>query len=293
MKKKFLISVLAAVMVLFLYPLITKGQNNYEDVIYLKNGGATRGMIIEQVPNVSFKIQTVDRNVFVYKIEEIEKITKEPVRSGQGNVRTNVETNPPTNVQNNPPNNVRNNPPNNTQDSVKKEARVKTSKPVIDHIKQKGLTCLIELNMNRYDFQEKDFSLSTGIRASVGYLVNPHFSAGAGTGFTVLNDECYIPFFGALRFNFGKQNVTPYVSADFGYTCRVSNTYNHDRGGLMLDPAFGVKFFVSTNVALTFSLGYLYQECKYQYYLLDDGYNYPIENKSAYKMFNFNFGVTI
>ena len=49
-----------------------------QDVIYLKNGSIIRGTIIEQVPNVSIKIQTKDGNVFVYKMEEVEKMTKEP-----------------------------------------------------------------------------------------------------------------------------------------------------------------------------------------------------------------------
>ena len=49
----------------------------YQDVVYLKNGSIIRGMIIEQIPNVSLKIQTKDSNVFVFKMEEIEKITKE------------------------------------------------------------------------------------------------------------------------------------------------------------------------------------------------------------------------
>ena len=49
-----------------------------QDVVYLKNGSIIRGLIIEQIPNVSLKIQTVDGSVFVYKIDEIEKMTKEP-----------------------------------------------------------------------------------------------------------------------------------------------------------------------------------------------------------------------
>jgi hypothetical protein len=54
-------------------------QNNYQDVVYLKNGSIIKGMIIEQIPNVSIKIQTPDQNIFVYKMDEIEKMTKEPV----------------------------------------------------------------------------------------------------------------------------------------------------------------------------------------------------------------------
>jgi hypothetical protein len=61
-------------------------QTDYQDVIYLKNGGIIRGMIIEQIPNKTLKIETVDRNVFVFQIDEIEKITREPTvnRSSSG-----------------------------------------------------------------------------------------------------------------------------------------------------------------------------------------------------------------
>ena len=54
-------------------------QQNYQDVVYLKNGSIIRGIIIEQVPNKSIKIETADRSVFVYQMGEIEKITKELV----------------------------------------------------------------------------------------------------------------------------------------------------------------------------------------------------------------------
>lgn len=53
-------------------------QSSLEEVVYLKNGSIIRGTIIEQIPNVKIKIQTSEGNVFVYKYDEIEKITKEP-----------------------------------------------------------------------------------------------------------------------------------------------------------------------------------------------------------------------
>lgn len=52
-------------------------QENYEDVIYLKNQNIIHGMIIEQIPNESIKIKTKDKDVFYFKISEIEKIVKE------------------------------------------------------------------------------------------------------------------------------------------------------------------------------------------------------------------------
>ena len=55
----------------------TNGYGEFQDVIYLKNGSIIRGVIIEQIPGISLKLETRDGNVFVYKMEEIEKMTKE------------------------------------------------------------------------------------------------------------------------------------------------------------------------------------------------------------------------
>lgn len=48
-----------------------------QDVIYLKNGSIIRGIIIENIPNESIKIETKDGSTFVYKMDEIIKMTKE------------------------------------------------------------------------------------------------------------------------------------------------------------------------------------------------------------------------
>jgi hypothetical protein len=48
-----------------------------EDVVYLKNGGVLRGSILEQTPNASLKIQIIGNNIFVVKMEEVERIVKE------------------------------------------------------------------------------------------------------------------------------------------------------------------------------------------------------------------------
>lgn len=59
-------------------------QQNYQDVVRLKNGSIIRGVIVEQVPNQSIKVETSDKNVFVYKMDEIEKITKELINTVNG-----------------------------------------------------------------------------------------------------------------------------------------------------------------------------------------------------------------
>jgi len=74
---------MAKVIILLAFPLLLfacflSARQQLEDVVYLKNGAIMRGIIIEQRPMESLKIQTRDGNVFVITMEEIEKITKEP-----------------------------------------------------------------------------------------------------------------------------------------------------------------------------------------------------------------------
>lgn len=54
-------------------------KTQWEDVLYLKNGSVLRGIIIEQVPGESIKIQTEDENVFSYEMDKVLRITKEEV----------------------------------------------------------------------------------------------------------------------------------------------------------------------------------------------------------------------
>ena len=49
----------------------------YQETLYLKNGSVIKGVVIEQIPGVSLKMQTNDGSIFAYKMEDVEKITKE------------------------------------------------------------------------------------------------------------------------------------------------------------------------------------------------------------------------
>lgn len=52
-----------------------------EDVVYLKNGSIIRGVITEQIPGKSIKIQTLGGSLFIYQISEVDRMTKEPVQT--------------------------------------------------------------------------------------------------------------------------------------------------------------------------------------------------------------------
>lgn len=66
-----------------------KAQQNYEDVVFLNNGSIIHGIIIEQIPNKSLKIQTKDGNVFVFNFTEVQKMTKELVNNNNNNNNNN------------------------------------------------------------------------------------------------------------------------------------------------------------------------------------------------------------
>ena len=74
--KKFLLIVCAV----FATTLYAAAQQ-LEDVLYLKNGSVVRGVIMEQQPGRSVKIQTYGGSLFVYSMDEIEKMTREQAQA--------------------------------------------------------------------------------------------------------------------------------------------------------------------------------------------------------------------
>jgi hypothetical protein len=52
-------------------------QDKLVDVVYLKNGSIIRGELMDSDPAVNVKIQTKDGSIFVFKIEEVIKVTRE------------------------------------------------------------------------------------------------------------------------------------------------------------------------------------------------------------------------
>ena len=73
-----------SITLLFLFfslAMIVSAQSKTQDVVYLNNGSIIRGEIIEQIPNQLLKIETADGSVFVYKMNQVKKITKEQITS--------------------------------------------------------------------------------------------------------------------------------------------------------------------------------------------------------------------
>lgn len=205
------------------------GQNNMEDVVYLKNGSIIRGIIIEQVPNQSIKIQTKDRNVFVFKYDEIEKMTKENLPFDNSNV-----SDKPT--------------------DFKKSGYINITEinfcPGIGDVKFR-------------DFKVKNDDNSFGFRTINGYQLNEHLSLGIGIGIDKYKDATLMPITFDGRATILKGKVSPVFTANVGYSVGLNDV----KGGLIINPQIGVKTYISKSVAYIFNIGYKWQaqEVSYPY----------------------------
>lgn len=72
-------------LLLFIGSIATSVAQNVQEIVYLKNGSVVRGVVVEQVPGVSLKIQTSDGSIFAYQMSEVVKITKESTKNKNGN----------------------------------------------------------------------------------------------------------------------------------------------------------------------------------------------------------------
>jgi hypothetical protein len=241
--------------VLAVATILAKGQGDMEDVVYLKNGSIIHGIIIEQVPGVSIKIQTADRNVFVFRIEEVEKMTKEPL------------------------------PPRSGRQQAAPAERVGSFEN--EEIKKSGYYFIAEL-VPAVGWNDIEYEGSFGMQVVNGYQVNRHFNVGIGFGLNKHIHTAYAPVFLDLRANFLAERVTPFVAFAGGW---AFGDPDHDEGGAYVNPAFGVKFHVSKSTALQLSLGYRYQESA-SGYGGNNYFDYYYDDVQYVNALNFKFGVT-
>ncbi len=68
-------------MIAFAFVASAQTIGDYIDVVYLKNGSKIKGIIVEQVPGKTVKIQTKDGSQYVYSMAEVEKFTREGITS--------------------------------------------------------------------------------------------------------------------------------------------------------------------------------------------------------------------
>lgn len=188
---------------LFLLALTTASfAQSLQDVVYLKNGSVIRGIIIEQIPNQSLKIQTKDKSLFVYSFDEIESIKKEDATKAQ-----------------------------------KKE--MATNEPEMGNGLKTGVNFepgLIIAPVVEESDNGKKYIL-TNVQVTANCQLNPYIALGIGAAVRSYSfEDTYLPLYGQFRANFKNRPVSPYIETALGYGFYTGEGYN---GGAMFNLSFG------------------------------------------------------
>jgi hypothetical protein len=91
-----------------------------------------------------------------------------------------------------------------------------------------------------------------------GYQVNAHFFVGGGVALDAYSGDIYVPVFADARYFFLDKKFTPYAFIDAGYGLPV-DAKPYLGAGPMINPGFGIRYFVTRTTALNLSLCYRYQ----------------------------------
>ena len=126
---------------------------------------------------------------------------------------------------------------------------------------QKGYEKALQLD-TKFGLGDFKQTYNVGITMTNGYRFNEHFMLGANVGiafseyvgsvdwsnilgttigYNRMEKGVLIPLSAVAKYNFTKKSVSPYISANVGYTFNVK-TYVGDSYGLFIMPAFGIDF---------------------------------------------------
>ena len=81
-------AVFIIVCISFLFLSQAANAQSVRDVLYLKNGSIIKGFITEITPEKNVKIETMDGSLFVYSMEDVEKMAKESFYDYQASTET-------------------------------------------------------------------------------------------------------------------------------------------------------------------------------------------------------------
>src|SRR5690606_21358578 len=136
-----------------------------------------------------------------------------------------------------------------------------------------------------------DFSFGTQV--VVGMQVNPSFSVGVGTGIDKYKNATLVPLFADTRFYFIDGPMTPYLGGAIGYSLGFGN----NKGGLILNPSFGIKFQTPSERDFIINIGYRNQKNTYKgtsyYYSGWNQYSYSYQAKQSLHFVTIRVGVVL
>jgi hypothetical protein len=267
-------------------------QGDREDVVYLKNGNIYRGTIIEQVPNVSLKIETIGGNVFSVQISDVAKFTKEEKqepehRTDMGRAEIHHDGMHEDHFY---------------RDDMHREHYYHGWYGAGDsmhqrsgfHYRMKGYFNTAQLLIE---------NLMGGGRLVNGYKFGQFGYLGVGIGFDIIfndmrrNNSNYSGVYLPLYLHYGgdilRKRITPFYSIEAGYAMKVNpgnnngmfpggNMFNNNsnitngKGGMMGGAGFGVKFYSKHKIFISLSAHADFQDARYStmQYLYNSAGNY-------------------
>lgn len=218
MKKLFFTIILVALTVNVL------SQNNYRDVVHLKDGSIIKGIIIEQIPNKQIKVETSDGSVFVYEMDEIEKMSKEKISESSASWG------------------------NNNQDFSSPTAKGKMI-----------MSGSSDISFSSMSPDGGDSQTEFKIRPTVGTFVTDNFAIGIMLNYEDYENGSMFLLGPLIRYYFGTSNIKPYLQGEYMFgNEKYKNEYNDE---LKLDVnalalGGGAAFFLNQHISIDLGLAY-------------------------------------
>ena len=177
-----------------------------QDVVYLKNGSVIKGSVLEIVPEQSIKIQTSDGSIFVYQMNEVDRIQRDAKNQKQQEEEEE------------------------TEDYLERGFR-----GLVDFGAHVG-----------FGDGEDNYQISAAFTGGYQINRMLFVGAGVAPTLNLFDDEYYdevetaflLPIYSAIRLDFINKKVTPYLDGRIGY---YINTEDIDYGGLYAYLGVGVR----------------------------------------------------
>ena len=237
-------------------------SDNLIDVIYLKNGRVIRGKILEQIPNQSVKIETVEGGEFVYYADNIEKITKESSLKKSKSQSVNLDFKP----------------------AYFGIVDVGYFYGYGNNIIEGIISCpKHRVNVNFINGYKVNQYYSLGIGVGINYYFN------AVTEFFSDNNSILVPVFFAFRAKFSNNKISPYLSFDVGYSFEAKD--NFKPFGVLLSPTIGASYKISNRLDLLAGISYLMQRYSYTYTDVISGYELTLSKNISFDAVGLKIGV--
>lgn len=136
--------------------------------------------------------------------------------------------------------------------------------------------------------------LGAGIHYSINYMLLKQLMVGVGSGidnYYLSNRRNMVPVFAEVRWLFLPESTSPYIDLKGGYGIPLKSEKNGiigSKGGVLINPTFGIIFSGKNAVDVELSLGFRMQKVYYE--LFDDNTNYRKQNITHRRI---EFGVGI